>query len=62
MSDEKTSVGKNTKAETKDQRFKTLFNIIIDGKTMEAGAEVVLNEDQWRDLKAMGAIEGDWSN
>ncbi len=47
---------------SKKQRFKTLFNVVLDGKTIDAGAEVALNEDQWRDLKAMGAIEGDWSN
>jgi hypothetical protein len=55
-------VAKADKTEPKKKRFKTRFNILVDGKTIEAGGEVALNEDQWTDLKAMGAIEGDWSN
>lgn len=49
-------------APSKKQRFKTLFNVLLDGKTFDAGAEIALTKDQWAHLVQTGAIAGEWAN
>lgn len=57
IGNEKNSLGADEK-----QRFKTLFNVILDGKTIDAGAEIALTKDQWAELAQTGAIAGEWAN
>lgn len=52
--------GKPTPSEK--QRFKTLFNVLLDGKTIDAGGEIALTKDQWAELAQAGAIAGEWAN
>ncbi|MBG0796842.1 hypothetical protein IYX23_03915 [Methylocystis sp. L43] len=47
-------------AANKKQTFVATFRLLLDGSYAAPGATVTLTRAQFHELKALGAIEGDW--
>ncbi|MBX3524581.1 MAG: hypothetical protein KF904_00080 [Rhodoblastus sp.] len=49
----------DTKAPT--QTFTTIFGVVTGTGSVEAGKKIKLTREEFDELKALGAIDGEWS-